>query len=679
MIANARMREWDDATIESNRIDDGRRARETARRGMGRSDEDEDSEDERGESSALGVLGGPALDASLGGLGAMDASRVGRHVGRRGTTTTTTTTTETGDGKREGEGEGRAIEVNPFEVDERELEARASEPMGVGMEETETETETAGNGDDVSNVAMRTPGGGVLENGSYHAGDGMTYGDLLAPPPSYADSVMYTQPEIQPSADAATNDGGGGIGAATTMTVFLDENEQGGDEGMLKVSVSDPKIEADTTSALVGKRVTHYKITTRTNIASYIHKEVVVWRRFRDFVALDTRLNALHRGYFIPPRPEKTVVNSTGDSFIQERTVQLQQYLNRIATHPKLRLGDALRIFLTHQDLGASLDWFNMASGVPAATLGATPSSPETPQRPPLTVSSPGQSRDFGRFFKELRQTVVQSTAVTTVGDALGLDTPKPKVMEEDAAFLVEKDRVHRIEHELSGMSSKATKLLTLQQKYGEAVGEFGMECLKFAKLQEEEGTRLGKYSENGIDCMTAANEMRKAGNTSVRVSRLARSATSQTAQALNPLHDYLKLMPSVRRSIGERNESLLTLQTMLAETDSLEARIAKLTPDFTKMKKVEDLKLELDATRATGERAREDYNTIQERHREEFSRLEKERVGQFHSMLLNYARVQVANAERSLSLWRGLAEEFGASADEWRTPKPERADVVDL
>ena len=54
--------------------------------------------------SHLGVLGGPALDASLGGLGAMDASRVGRHVGRRGTTTTTTTTTETGDGKREGEG-----------------------------------------------------------------------------------------------------------------------------------------------------------------------------------------------------------------------------------------------------------------------------------------------------------------------------------------------------------------------------------------------------------------------------------------------------------------------------------------------------------------------------------------------------------------------------------------------
>ena len=109
--------------------------------------------------------------------------------------------------------------------------------------------------------------------------------------------------------------------------------------------------------------------------------------------------------------------------------------------------------------------------------------------------------------------------------------------------------------------------------------------------------------------------------------------------------------MPSVRRSISDRNESLLTLQTMLAEADRLEARIAKLTPDFTKMKKVEDLKLELDATRATGEQAKVDYKIIQDRHREEFARLEKERVAQSHAMLLNYSRVQVANAERSLSL----------------------------
>jgi sorting nexin-1/2 len=369
------------------------------------------------------------------------------------------------------------------------------------------------------------------------------------------------------------------------------------------------------------------------------------------------------------------VVNSTEDNFIQERALHLQQYLNKVATHPTLRQGNPLRIFLTHQDLGASVEWFNMTTRI----IAPVPSSPETPQRPPLAITSPGQSRDIGRFFKELRQTVVQSTAVTAVGGVLGLETPKPKVMEEDAAFLVEKDKVLRYEQELSAMSQKATKMLTLQQKFGESIGEFGMECLKFARLQEEEGTRLGKYSENGMSCMTGANEMRKAGNTSIKASRLARTATSQTAQSLEPLHDYLKLLPAVRKSVADRNEALLTLQTMLAESDRLDARIAKLTPDLTKMRKVEELKFELERTQALGEQARTDYKEIQERHRGEFSRLEKERVAQFHEMMLSHARVQVANAERSLSLWRGLAEEFGASPAEWTSPKAEPVDEGEL
>ena len=52
-----------------------------------------------------------------------------------------------------------------------------------------------GNGDDDSNGTMGASGGGVLENGRHHTGDGMTYGDFFAPPPSYADSVVYTRPE----------------------------------------------------------------------------------------------------------------------------------------------------------------------------------------------------------------------------------------------------------------------------------------------------------------------------------------------------------------------------------------------------------------------------------------------------------------------------------------------------
>ena len=651
--------------------------------------------------TALGVLGGAPMETSIGALGASIGRMKRRDANERSTQTikdkeerTHENPFEANERERERDRERLGVtfedrddaRARPEAVDENTVESIATSMRDIPLDGTRSEMFTTpkkamqgsmmertapyATSPPTPSVGQRSSSSAALANGGFHADGTLSYGDLLAPPPSYADSVMYTQPEIQPMRGHRDRSGDG-------VSVFL--GGQGEDEvegGTLQIWVTDPKIEAEVGGSLVGKRVTHYKITTRTTIPSYIQKEAIVWRRFRDFVGLADRLSVVHRGLFVPPRPEKTVVNSTEDNFVQERATQLQQYLVKISTHPVLRHGNPLRIFLTHQDLGASVEWFNMTTRIVTATI---PASPEAPQRPPLAISSPGQSRDFGRFFKELRQTVVQSTAVTAVGGALGLETVKPKVMEEDASFLVEKDKVLKYEQELSTMSQKATKMLTLQQKFGEAIGEFGMECLKFARLQEEEGARLGKYSENGMACMTGANEMRKAGNTSVKVGRLARTATAQTAQSLEPLHDYLKLMPSVRKSVADRNESLLTLQTVLADGDRLDLRIAKLTPDLTKMRKVEELKFELERTRALCEAARNDYNEIQERHREEFSRLEKERVAQFHEMMLSHARVQVANAERSLSLWRGLAEEFGARASEWTSPKAEPVDEGEL
>ena len=59
------------------------------------------------------------------------------------------------------------------------------------------------------------------------SGMGMSYGDLLAPPPSYADSVMYSKPhggEMQDEAFAGGGAGGrssfgGDAGTHTTITL----------------------------------------------------------------------------------------------------------------------------------------------------------------------------------------------------------------------------------------------------------------------------------------------------------------------------------------------------------------------------------------------------------------------------------------------------------------------------
>ena len=241
---------------------------------------------------------------------------------------------------------------------------------------------------------------------------------------------------------------------------------------------------------------------------------------------------------------------------------------------------------------------------------------------------------------------MAQSGAAAAVGGALGLETSKPRVAEDDAAFIAEKDRVLRLEQELAIASQKAERVLLQEEKYGDALGELGLECIKLGKLEDEEANRAGHYTEAGAASRTMATQSRTMGNAVVRISRLTRAATGQLARALDPLHDYLGMMPAVRKAVADRSETLLTLQTSLAEVDGKKARIAKLETDITKMLRVDQLKRELAETQATSEAAAREYAHIKERHGEEFARLEASRSATFKDMWLGFARTQVAHAE---------------------------------
>ena len=201
-----------------------------------------------------------------------------------------------------------------------------------------------------------------------------------------------------------------------------------------------------------------------------------------------------------------------------------------------------------------------------------------------------------------MKQTIVQSTAVGMMGGAFGLETHKPKIVEEDTAFITEKDRVLHMEQELAIASQKAERVLAAEQKHSDALGELGLECLKLSKMEEEEAGRMGSYTAAGAACQDMASQARKMGNATVRISRLSRSANNASAKSLDPLHDYLGMMPAVRKAVADRAETLLTLQTHLADVDSKKARIAKLEMDFSKMHKAEMLRRELAADEAAAD-----------------------------------------------------------------------------
>lgn len=106
-----------------------------------------------------------------------------------------------------------------------------------------------------------------------------------------------------------------------------------------QVSVSDPvkKIEQSVIPGMSGGYVT-YKIESTTTLPEYPHKECSVRRRFKDFVALADLLAATHRGYFIPPRPDKHPVEAQRSSteFVEMRRQLLERYLQKLIEHPVL-------------------------------------------------------------------------------------------------------------------------------------------------------------------------------------------------------------------------------------------------------------------------------------------------------------------------------------------------------
>ena len=250
-----------------------------------------------------------------------------------------------------------------------------------------------------------------------------------------------------------------------------------------------------------------YKVRATCDFPEYVVKDATVWRRFRDFVALADRLAHSHRGYFVPPRPEGAL--AARDAFVRARMASLEAYLRRLAAHPTLRRSAELRVFLTSHDLERDVQWAGFAARVPMPTHGVPTAGCPAPRRTRTRTgrtarlrrarSTPARSvprsrareppREGGQVFQGAAPTMAQS------GGGGGGRRARPRdvetcVAEDDAAFIAEKDRVLRLEQELAIASQKAERVLLQEEKYGDALGELGLECIKLGKLEDEEANR---------------------------------------------------------------------------------------------------------------------------------------------------------------------------------------------
>ncbi|KAI4368925.1 hypothetical protein MLD38_017426 [Melastoma candidum] len=473
-------------------------------------------------------------------------------------------------------------------------------------------------------------------------------------PPAYAD-VIFT-----PFDSSDINGSGSPLDTSSSSSpshVFSPSNSS----DYIKITVSNPQKEQEPSNSLVPGSNTFvtYLVTTRTNIPDFGGSEFSVRRRFRDIITLSGRLSESYRGFFIPPRPDKSVVESQvmqKQEFVEQRRVALEKYLRRLAAHPVIRKSEELKMFLQVQGKLPLLPTTDVASRmldgavkIPKQLLG------DGPALAPHEAAQPAKAgRDLLRLFKELKQSVANDWG-----------SAKPPVVEEDKEFLEKKDRMQELELQLSNASQQAEALVKAQQDMGETMGELGLAFIKLTKFENEEAMFNAQR--------VRAADMKNLATATVKASRFYRELNLHTVKHLDTLHEYLGLMMSVHGALADRSSALLTVQTLLSELSSLQSRSEKFEAatskifggDKTRIRKLEELQETIKATEDAKNVAIRQYEWIKENNRNELERLDTERQADFLDMLKGFVVNQVGYAEKIANVWGKVAEETSNYARE--------------
>ncbi len=97
-------------------------------------------------------------------------------------------------------------------------------------------------------------------------------------------------------------------------------------------------------------RSRHLTHIIKANLQGYNQRKVyAAYRRYNDFVWLHGQLqgDAVLQGYALPLLPEKRLLGSGNEGFVEKRRQELQIYLEMLVKHPQFRVAKTLRAFLT--------------------------------------------------------------------------------------------------------------------------------------------------------------------------------------------------------------------------------------------------------------------------------------------------------------------------------------------
>jgi len=343
-----------------------------------------------------------------------------------------------------------------------------------------------------------------------------------------------------------------------------------------------------------------------------------VLRRYSDFLWLFERLHVERAGAIVPPIPEKQPVGRFSPAFVEDRRVNLERFLRRVAVHPELADAQCLDTFLRADDVTFQAAK-NAKGAVAPMQLNPSMQYQFQPSQP-----SPTKKDGIKRWFAEAK------TSMT--GDLV--KSPDDDIFEEIQRY------IHGLDTQMRNVSHQATGLVRKGKEIANGMFEFG---LAFNLLGQSEADALG-------------DALAKMGETADRLSVLsAEHAEKEMAQFEEPLQDYIKVIHSVKLALQRRHEKRLTYSTCLAEVESKNHQLAKLRTQIGSESKAYSTEMSLRRAQEATQQAREDFATVSQRVLREVDRFKREKAEDMRRTVLDYINLQVDYNKRMEEVWATL------------------------
>lgn len=371
-------------------------------------------------------------------------------------------------------------------------------------------------------------------------------------------------------------------------------------------------------SVLAGEKAgdfVSYTIHAKTTLEQYKNKDMTVERRYKDFDWLKDALIAAYPACLVPPLPEKSLFARFSEGLIEYRKRELERFLKRVTSHPKLSVSNELKVFLeaTEDELTSVRE----QKPAPATTSKAASSS------------STFGGWSFGSFLKPL-----------------GLGAA---VTECDNWFTTQLESVNHMEEAYGKMFSAAEARVKKFQELAAVHEQFSEACQGVKECELESNKELS-------DCFQQLADM------SMQAQVFANDlSSSENVNFQDAMKDYLRVFAAVKRILQYRT-------TKLGEYQDAERNLAAKKAN---QEKQQDANMKQQAANEVVEaenqleESRREYETVTEIVREELERFNDVMTREMRETLSQLVQSNMSYELRVNDLWKKFLLELNSEADE--------------